>query len=1278
MDFSLIFNILAGGLTGYITNEVAVNMLFREYKLGPLGSWGGVIVKTRDTFIDEVSSLVERDIINYKTLSSEFETSEIEGVVESVTKDFLKYELPKLLKELSLSNLEGSEDTVQNLASYVKSNETLKNWIKPYLNNTDLDVIDIGSQEELLKSLVTQILELLQNNSELKEVFKEVILSDIDKIKVAGQNVGSTIEKNLIKMESDGRLDVLFEEISNVIASSLNSGILEKPIDLILKSEEKEMLKTLLITYVKEKINGKLGKQISLELSKKLIEYGKSSEKTLISFMKSQGRERLQAFLTQTLPKLKPGIVEWIIENEVEIENLLEDSLIEVIKEQDDVKKNMLEMFEEMLIQKLRESFKLSEKAETILSTDNIEVGADLLTQRIFIYLETTTVADLIEKLEERGFLSIEKVSSKIQKIFLKLVEMKKDMILNPIFSISLKNILGEKSLKKDKLELFVRQSFSYLTENKMISSYIDSLKNKINLRKLIDEKTFEKSLSNKEDMARIITDSVSEMLKEKKIIDIISPEDFLKLAADFIEYRKSEILNINLNSILKPYIGSNGREKETAKMIMEFLKGNLEEILQGNIKGAVASNLSKLKDEEIQDITEEFIGRELQPITIFGAFLGVITGIGLWFFQAKGMMNSNIGINMLVYAILGILTNVIALWMVFRPYEPLLTFGQKTYFQGLIGKEKSRFAKSLGRFVGENLLNRDRITSAFSQKRSMMISAISKFLEEKGYDTAKRLWNKNYNEIASSLARRIRAITKVWKPKDTAKILGEFEIPTDKLTVSILDLLTKFEPEKEHAGNFIKDVSLRKVISKETLEKRLAKLAEDQLLTGKSIVSSLKEREDFFKSSKKLSEYNYVKKENIERLLIKNIKSLELSAVKLIQENIRQNFSKDEKLGNLWDNSLTKLLESKQDYLEDIIVNSILKLLDSKKAVMCEKVKSEIYSSLGFFEKMGYSAMGGDLLVAQVFYKFTDEKLPDFLRNKANEILNIMLPFLKRVLEEESMKSLGIPLESEFIIEKLKLFETIEFLDANLISDEIIEDLLNLEDSQIKIFLMQNGIIEYLEEIELVVKGEFVKVQAQKKEVFYGDTLDFIILNMKLGELLGDEGVKEVGLLLQEVWNRVRTEESHILKDVFLNLFEKKTVKEILDVEVVEELIRELKLETLKKNMEEDLSQILEKIFGVVDPKLIVDLGSKLIPGAIDSVEKNIPEILATIDFANISEKQVNAMSVKEIDILFNSFAGAYFGRLKLYGAFGFVFGIHPAVALVALLARMIKNSKK
>jgi uncharacterized membrane protein YheB (UPF0754 family) len=68
--------------------------------------------------------------------------------------------------------------------------------------------------------------------------------------------------------------------------------------------------------------------------------------------------------------------------------------------------------------------------------------------------------------------------------------------------------------------------------------------------------------------------------------------------------------------------------------------------------------------------------------------------------------------------ALAGGLTNSVAIWMLFHPYEPPLLFGRwrVRFFQGAVPKNQPRLAAAIGRTVGSRLLTPDDLTSTFAE----------------------------------------------------------------------------------------------------------------------------------------------------------------------------------------------------------------------------------------------------------------------------------------------------------------------------------------------------------------------------------------------------------------------------------------------------------------------------------------------------------------------------------------------------------------------------------
>jgi uncharacterized membrane protein YheB (UPF0754 family) len=84
--------------------------------------------------------------------------------------------------------------------------------------------------------------------------------------------------------------------------------------------------------------------------------------------------------------------------------------------------------------------------------------------------------------------------------------------------------------------------------------------------------------------------------------------------------------------------------------------------------------------------------------------------------------------------ALAGGLTNTVAIWMLFHPYEPPRLFGKwrLSFLQGAIPKSQSRLAAAIGRTVGNRLLTPDDLTRTFSNRefRSAFDERLAGFLD--------------------------------------------------------------------------------------------------------------------------------------------------------------------------------------------------------------------------------------------------------------------------------------------------------------------------------------------------------------------------------------------------------------------------------------------------------------------------------------------------------------------------------------------------------------------
>jgi len=66
---------------------------------------------------------------------------------------------------------------------------------------------------------------------------------------------------------------------------------------------------------------------------------------------------------------------------------------------------------------------------------------------------------------------------------------------------------------------------------------------------------------------------------------------------------------------------------------------------------------------------------------------------------------------------------------------------------------------------------------------------------------------------------------------------------------------------------------------------------------------------------------------------------------------------------------------------------------------------------------------------------------------------------------------------------------------------------------------------------------------------------------------------------------------------------------------------------------------------------------------------------IIEAVDLHGVAEERINAMDTRNIERVFRSFTGRYISRIKLYGFWGGLFGIHPAVSVITALVELIRR---
>jgi uncharacterized membrane protein YheB (UPF0754 family) len=140
-------------------------------------------------------------------------------------------------------------------------------------------------------------------------------------------------------------------------------------------------------------------------------------------------------------------------------------------------------------------------------------------------------------------------------------------------------------------------------------------------------------------------------------------------------------------------------RARQVVRDVFDRLQGLSDELL--DLRALIVSSLSGDNTGKLVRLFQEIGAKELRFIVIYGGVFGLIIGIaqaGLWgVFRTWWLMP-------IVGVIVGLVTNWLAIQMIFRPQEPMRYLGLVTY-QGLFPKRQLEIAADYGRITADEVL---------------------------------------------------------------------------------------------------------------------------------------------------------------------------------------------------------------------------------------------------------------------------------------------------------------------------------------------------------------------------------------------------------------------------------------------------------------------------------------------------------------------------------------------------------------------------------------------
>jgi uncharacterized membrane protein YheB (UPF0754 family) len=378
MSFSIIAEfstaILGGAAVGWITNVIAVNMLFRKY-----GRWGGVIEERYEEFIENMSDMVEADLVNHKTLQGEFDTPEFKAVLHTWIEELVKKELPEKSGDIRFEELPEIERSIENLLALMReSDENFAENI--YRIFADREIQSIISQKQYEYLVNTNVENIVSDDSPYKNMLKDILYDFLSK---------HTVNEFLSQELTDKIIENIQDIIQRMDFSRFNAdidntykelySILE--INQVVKNLESELGKMRYADFIKdsERISHALisrliefsaspeGEALLLELAENLLADMKSIQIKLGDMMNPEIKTGIITFIKEKLPGIINNISDFIRDCGDEIEEIINATVDNYLESS--TRGLVLKAVKDIFISDIAKQFNVVEKINSAINT---------------------------------------------------------------------------------------------------------------------------------------------------------------------------------------------------------------------------------------------------------------------------------------------------------------------------------------------------------------------------------------------------------------------------------------------------------------------------------------------------------------------------------------------------------------------------------------------------------------------------------------------------------------------------------------------------------------------------------------------------------------------------------------------------------------------------------------------------------------------------------------------------------------------------------------------
>ncbi len=788
---------LIGGIVGYFTNDLAIKMLFKK-KFGI----GGVVVKTRVQFIENATDLVEEDVLTNESLTKEIEKETFKNILATILKDYTRDHLPSSIPaKLTFSDLDQFEKSYEQLIRIITEHieSPLVTIFEAIAKELKLGDLISDKQARFLVGNMVSILSDLLKTPDLITPFLKALLKELESKNLndlipedAVEQLAETLGKLTVfagkelKLHFDGEIDQLFlllverfsvESLCHQVALSLS----EKKWSDRIGNDRIEQVIAIFLDRMIALVKSDRGYQLLQNLSRTILGIVKNTDKTLFDLVPDQIAVKFEGFIYLRLVELIIDVTRWIEEKRDEIEVMINLSFAD---------RNFVGMLLHSIGISLAEVFDVVNLIKDYVNGKiDLDQLADTQSREFVKLLKKNTLTQILSKLEQNSLLTEHSLTDEIKNTVCSLLEMVQPNTLRSFLNQGISEFVAQKQMKRV-LVLAASKYFSGLLKNSLLyhdrfaTRIRDGISDKIKrlqsqtVGQLFKEHHWnavqlnpQAFLTSKLDfhqkaIASFFTERLFQFKQSKTIVSLLGRVDTLKSQAieklkQLLVQSQEKVSQLKLRSL---YLKFNGNviDDDLVSDVHQLILKHLHILTKGSVKNVSKNNLLRLSADQLCTVVENFMGKELKPITRFGAGLGLIAGAGLSLLPSVRGLGIAIGVpplmitlslSALMFGLIGWGTNWLALKMIFRPYLTKHIFGKRIPLTpGVVSQHKTRFATKMGQFVANHLLRKDSIESMFHRNNDRIKTAVKTAISRENY----QIIDHQTRNHQSYLARRV------------------------------------------------------------------------------------------------------------------------------------------------------------------------------------------------------------------------------------------------------------------------------------------------------------------------------------------------------------------------------------------------------------------------------------------------------------------------------------------------------------------------------------------